>query len=324
LARGAGAMWMCGGGVAYSSSLAPPGGRFRPGPKHGEDALSAWRHGKPIGHGERWHAGQPLQGLHARGARARERRAHRDGRERLWRGGGCRGEADLLCTSPQRRLARLAFRAAARARPGNGIEQLSGAHAPHVRELHSRPARRTAAPRQGDRAGDRGGVCAAVAGATTHLPGCVRLPDVCPSRGAAQPRSLHARPRRSPHRRGVPLHRVALPTLAVRPALHTRLLSTGATGVGGRAVGTQGDLGGGESWRNRPDGKRGEEDGPLGEAGGRVRWLEPRPTRAGGGWRAQRHARAARARGLADARRGQKRGWQSAGERGGTAARRRG
>ncbi len=43
-----------------------------------------------------------------------------------------------------------------------------------------------------------------------------------------------------------------------------------------------------------PDGERGTHDGTLGQGGGRVRRLESRATWACRGWRAQRHARAAR------------------------------
>jgi hypothetical protein len=257
------------------------------------DALGARRHGKRSGRGERRLLGEPRHALSARAERARDGGPDGRGGKRVRGGGGRRRCSDVVCAGPQRRLPRLAFGPASRPRARHWIGQLPDADARHVRELRRRALHRGRAPRPGDRANDRDGVCGAAAGTATHLPGRVRVPGVCAPGRAARPRPVHARGGGSADRRGVPVHRLALPALAVRAPLHARLLSACAARTGGRPLGAEGCRRGVEPRRGRPHGKRREQDGPLGEGGGGVRGLEPGAARAGGGRRPQRHARAA-------------------------------
>jgi hypothetical protein len=266
------------------------------------DALRARRHGKPSGHGERCHVGEPCHGLPARVARARDCRPGGRGGERVRGGGGCRGKAHFVCPGAQRRLPRLAFRPVARPRPRARLRQLPDPHARHVRELRRRAPGRTGAPCQGNRAGDRGGERGTAARAAADLPGRVRVPGVCAPGRAAQLGPLHARGGRSAHRRSVPVHRLAVPALALWPAVHARLLSARAARTGGRPLGAEGCRGDVQPRRGRPHGKRGEQDGPLSKGGGGVRGLEPGAAGARGGRRPQRHARAAGAGGRPRAR----------------------
>jgi hypothetical protein len=181
------------------------------------------------------------------------------------------------------------------------LQQLPGAHARHVRELCGRVALRTSAPGQGDRGGDRGGKRGAAVGTTAHLPGRVRLPVVCAARRAAWFGPLHARGGGSANRRCVCVYRVAVSTLSLWSAVYPRHLSARTARTGGRPVGAKDDRGGEQSWSGRADRARRAQDGTLGEVGGGVCGLEPGAARAGGGRRAQRRARAARARGRTDA-----------------------
>lgn len=184
-ARGAGAISVCGGGVAYSSSLARPADDSASSRAWVTDALRARRHGKPSGRGERSHVGEPCQALSVRFARARDGGPCGGAGKRVRGRGGRRGKSDVLRAGPQRWLARLAFRPLPRPGLRDRLEQLPDADARDVRQLRSRACGCAGALRQGDRAFDRGCLCAATAGTAAPLPGRVRLPGVCAAGGAA-------------------------------------------------------------------------------------------------------------------------------------------
>jgi hypothetical protein len=267
------------------------------------DALRARRHGKPSGRGERSHVGEPYRTLSARAARPWGGGLGRGAVQRARGPCGCRGKPDAIRAGPQRRLARLAVRTAARSRHRLRLGQLPSAHARDVRELRGRAARRTSALGSTDRALDRGGLCAAAGGTAADLSRRLRISRLCAARGTARPRPLHPRGRRSANRRDLPLRRVALPALAIRPTVHARLLCARAAGVGRGPVDAEGRRGRDEPWRDSAHRASRAQDGPLGQGRGGVRRAEPCAARAGGRRRPQRYARAARPSGRVGARR---------------------
>jgi hypothetical protein len=199
-----------------------------------------------------------------------------------------------------------------------------------LRRLRGGAGRGANAARARHRRLDPGGQRAAAAGAAADLPGRVRLPGVRAPGGAARHGPVYACRRRSARGRRLPVHRLALPALSLRAAVHARLLPARAAWTRRRPVGAEGGGGGRQPGRRCPDHPRGRADGPLGQGGGGVRRAQPRLAAAGGRGGAQRHARAARARGravagrrrLATASESGRRGVAAAARRGGRASRR--
>ena len=181
---------------------------------------------------------------------------------------------------------------------------LPDADAGHVRELCTGAAGRTAAAGGGAACGDRGRRRDPATRTAADLPGRLRLPGVRAAGGPARTGSLHALRGRSPHRRLLPLHRVAVSALPLRPAVHARELRAGAPWAGGRAVGVQGDRGRLQPRCGRADRARGRASRSLPHLGVGVRRPEPRAARAGDRRRTQRHTAAAGAGGRACAERG--------------------
>jgi hypothetical protein len=147
--------------------------------------------------------------------------------------------------------------------------------------------------REDDRCGNLGGEPAAAARATAALPGCLRLHRVRPTGCAARARPLYPRRRRSPDRRRLCVHRLAVSALALRTTVHARHLPPGLAWPGGRAVGAEGGRRVGESRRGCADSARRGHDERLSQAGGGFRRPEPCASGARRGRRAQRHARVA-------------------------------
>gem|GEM_PF-5669053 len=170
-----------------------------------------------------------------------------------------------------------------------------------MRELSAGSARRPHAVRARSGGRDRGGARDPAAGTTADLTRCLRLSELRPPGSPAWPRPLHARGRRSAHRRDLPVRRLALPALALRPAVHAGELRDRAAGARRRAVGLQGGRGGREPRRDRV-GRAGRISArSLTPLGGRVHGPEPGSARAGRGRRPQRHADPFAARGRARA-----------------------
>ena len=76
--------------------------------------------------------------------------------------------------------------------------------------------------------------------AAADLPGRLRLPRLRAPRRAARPRSVHARRRAGVRRRSLLVRRLALPALALRPAVHAAQLRRRAARPRRRAVGAEG------------------------------------------------------------------------------------
>ena len=207
-----------------------------------------------------------------------------------------RGHAPIaLCACAQRGLAGVAGRPAAGPARRPWRAHLPDADAGDVREL-------PAGPRDGARAeharavrGRGAGAPGPVAGAAADLPGRVRLSGVRAPGRAARPGPVYAHRRRSADRPGVQVRRMAVPALALRPAVHAGELRDSAAGACRRPVGVQGCGGHLQPRRGGPDRAHVCARGPVGALGDGVRGPEPCPARAGGGGRAQRHAAAAAA-----------------------------
>ncbi len=232
-----------------------------------------------------------LCGAHPRRARTARHRGHRHAVERR-RGIG----AVAVRPRTQRRLAGLAGRPAAR--PGRRPLQLElpDADAADVRELPAGAGGRAAAAHRGARRRDRAGSRDPAAGSAADLTGRVRLSGVRPHGCPAWARPVHARGRRSAGRSDLPVRRLAVPALAVRPAVHTRQLRARSARAGGGAVGAEGRGRAREPRRRGPDRHRGRSYGPLRTLGRGVRRAESCPAGAGRRRGAQRHAAAAGAR----------------------------
>ena len=100
------------------------------------------------------------------------------------------------------------------------------------------------------------------AGTAAALPGRLRLPVLCPYGGAARPGPVHPDTSRSPHRRRLRLHRLALPALPLWPAVHARQLCGSAAGRGGRALGDEDRDGARQPRGDRADRRRRAAHGP--------------------------------------------------------------
>ena len=167
---------------------------------------------------------------------------------------------------------------------------LPNADADHVRELRARAqwsAQTADAPTGGH---DRGGERDPAARAAADLPGCVWLSGVRASGGAARTGPLHPRARRSADRRRVPLHRLAVSELPLRPAVHAPRLCDRTAGSRRRPVGVQGDRRRVESRCGGADRAGGHATRPVGEVGDRVRGTQSGDAGTGRGRRPQRHA----------------------------------
>ncbi len=241
--------------------------------------------------------GAPSGCARARRTRAGTRRA----RAARHRHDGLPGErrrrlrAWAVRAGPRRRLGGVAGRPLARTRRRPLELELPGADADHVRELCARAVGRAAAAAGGARGHDRGGVRDPAARTPADLPGRLRIPRIRAPGGSARARSVYAFRRRSSHRPGLPLHRMAISALALRPAVHARELCARAAGTRRRPVGVQGDRGPLEPRRGRAHRARCRAPRPLPQLGARVPRSEPRTAGAGGRRSAQRHAAAARA-----------------------------
>ena|GEM_PF-2346530 len=250
------------------------------------------------------HACRTLAG----GRRARARPAGA-AEHRGVRGAAVRGRrlgAVRVRSRPLGRLAGVDGRSAAGSGHRPLERRLRDADADHVRGLPAGAGGGAQAGTRDDRGGDRGGERDPAARPAADLPGRVRLSGVRAPGGPARPRPVHALRRRSAHRPGVPVRRLALPELAVRSAVHAAELCARAAGAGGRAVGVQGDRRAREPRRGRAGRARGRPSRALPHVGGGVRRPEPGDAGAGGGRSAQRRAAAAGAGGgaRADRRRG--------------------
>ncbi len=168
--------------------------------------------------------------------------------------------------------------------------QLSDAHAADVRELPARAPHRSHTADGSAGRGRAGGAPDPPAGTAADLPGCVWVSGICAHGRASRARSVYAHCRRSAHRSGLPVRRLALPALSLRPAVHARELRDGAAGPRGRPVGVQGARRGFEPRRGGPDRADGRRTRSVGALGGRFRGPEPRAAGARRRWRAQRHA----------------------------------
>jgi len=201
----------------------------------------------------------------------------------------------------QRRLARLARRAAERRRAAPGKRRLPGPDADHVRQLPARAGERARARRAGAGRDDRARARRVAARTAADLPGRLRLPRLRPPRRAARPRPLHPFSRRSPDGRGVPVRGLALPAFTVRTAVHARELRDDAAGTRGRPVGDEGAGGQREPRHRRAERQDRRAAGALAGVGGGLRRAEPRAAGARRRGCPQRHAArdAARARPLA-------------------------
>jgi hypothetical protein len=190
----------------------------------------------------------------------------------------------------------VAGRPLARARPRSVELELSGIDAGHVCQLRARAGGRAAATGGGAGGRDRGSRRDPAAWTAADLPGRLRLPRVCAPGGRARAGPVYAFRRRSSHRPLLPVHRLAVSALPLRPAVHARELRAGAFGAGGRIVGVQSDR---RPLRSRcgPAGcARRRAPRSLTQVGARVRRPEPRAARAGRWRSAQRHAGAGGAR----------------------------
>ena len=190
----------------------------------------------------------------------------------------------------------MAGRPLARARPRPVERELSDVDADHVRRLCARAVGSAAAAGGGADRRNRGSRRDSAAWTAADLPGRLRLPRVRAVGGRARARPVHAFRRRSSNRPVLPIHRLAVPALPLRPAVHARELRAGAAGPGGRAVGVQSDRGSVERRRGAAGRARRRASRSLTQLGARVRRPEPRAAGAGGGWSAQRHAAAGGAR----------------------------
>jgi hypothetical protein len=152
----------------------------------------------------------------------------------------CLGAVAIRARS-QRRLARMDGGSAARPARRAQQRRLSGADADHVRELRAGAPGRANAARAYAGRGDRARRRDPAARPAADLPGRVRLPRVRAPRRAARPGSLHALCSRSSDRPGLPVHRLAISELPLRPAVHAAQLRDRTLGTRGRAVGVQGD-----------------------------------------------------------------------------------
>jgi hypothetical protein len=202
----------------------------------------------------------------------------------------CRLGSGPLRAGPHRRLAGVAGRSAARSGNRAVDRELSDAGVDHVRELSARAAGRPPASAYGTGGRDRAGRRDRGARAAADLPGRFRLSGVRATGRAARPRSVYTRGSRSAHRPGVQVHRLALPALALRPAVHAAELRAGAARARWWPVGVEGDCPRLEPRRGGAGRARGEAPRALRELGGGVRRPEPRDAAAGARRRAQRHA----------------------------------
>jgi hypothetical protein len=181
--------------------------------------------------------------------------------------------------------------------PGGGPDpqQLPDVHADHVRELRARADRGAGAAGRGAGRHDRGGQRDPAAGTTADLAGRLRIRRLCAHGQPPRTRSLHARGRRSLHRSGLPVRRLAVQAFPLRRPVHALELCGRPARHRRRAVGLQGRRGGVEP---RGGGAHRAGGGPprlLAAMGRRVRRPEPGAARAGGRRRPQRHADTARA-----------------------------
>jgi hypothetical protein len=241
-----------------------------------------------------------------RGHRARARRAGpaRHRHDGLPADGRRRRSAVEIRPGAHRRLARVDGRSAEE--PGHGPLQrwLPSADAPHVRELSAGARGGEVAARRA--AGGRDRACALDPAARTaaDLPGRVRLSGLRAHGRPARPGPLHARSRRSAHRPGPPVRRMARPALPLRPAVHAHELRDRPAGTRRRAVGVQGARRRLEPRRGRADRARRRSPRSQRPLGGGLRRLQPGAAGAGGRRRTQRHACAAAAHAGARAGRG--------------------
>ena len=170
---------------------------------------------------------------------AGRRRADRGAREHLRDRRGCGGGAERLRPGQGRRLAVVAGRSAEQLQPLDLGFELPDAHPGRMRRLPARAAcrqeHRLAPAGRDDRHRPRDPDPRAAA----HLTGCLRLPGVRADGCAARPRSVHPDPCGSGARPRLPVHRMALPALAIRAAVHHRQLRDRAAGTRRRALGPE-------------------------------------------------------------------------------------
>jgi hypothetical protein len=258
------------------------------------------------------HGGDADEGARQRDAKARQRRNAKARRQHLLtyfsaRAGvpgsrlcapepllavcRCRPGPLDLCPRPQRRLARMDGRPAVQHRPRTRPERLSDAHADHGRRLSGSASERACTAAAGARIRDPRRKRHPVARPAADLPGRVRLHRLRAFGRAARPEPLHELPRAGRRRPGLPLPRLALPALPLRPPLHARQLCHRAARPRGRAVGVQDRRRAVEPGRRGARRRRGEAHGQRPTLCDRVRRPEPGPAGAGRRRRAQRHAR---------------------------------
>jgi hypothetical protein len=193
--------------------------------------------------------------------------------------------------------------AVARPRCRPGQRELSDAHADHVRELRARARYGASTPDGGNSGSNRARARDPAARTAADLPGRVRLPRVRAHGRPARPRPLHAFRRRSTHRPGLPVRRLAVSALPVRPAVHARKLRHRAVLTRERTVGVQGAGRALEPGRGGVDRTHRPSPRAKRALGGELRRAEPRAARAGSRRRAQRHAGDGAARACAHAER---------------------
>jgi hypothetical protein len=199
----------------------------------------------------------------------------------------------------------MAGRPVRRAAPVARLGRLSGVDVDHVRQLRARAAVRAYLAACRDRRRDRGGARDPAARSAAALARRIRLHRLRADGRAARTRPLYARRGAGVWRRSLRVPRLALPALAIRPAVHAAQLRDRATRRRRLAVGVQSDRGAQQPRRDRADRARGRPARALATLGERVRRAQPAAARARGRRRAQRHAdhADARARARADRRR---------------------
>ncbi|MCW3069772.1 MAG: hypothetical protein JWL67_2397 [Solirubrobacterales bacterium] len=166
---------------------------------------------------------------------------------------------------------------------------LPGIRADHVRELSAGATRGQDAPLARAARCHRRGAPVRGARAAADLPGRVRLPGVRAHGGTARSGPVHPRGGRSERRPGLPVHRLAVQELPLRPAVHARQLRHGAAGPGRRPVGPESAGRCLQPRRGRPDRARGSAAGPVRAMGCGLRGTQPRASGARGRRRSQRH-----------------------------------
>jgi hypothetical protein len=143
---------------------------------------------------------------------------------------------------------------------------------------------------------DHRGAPRAAARPTADLSGRVRLPRFRPTGRPARAGPVHARRRSGAHRPRVPICGLALPELALWPAVHPRQLRDRAARAGRRVVDVEGARGHLEPRGNRAGDARRHQAGPLAALHRRLCGPESGAARAGRRRRTQRHAAATGAR----------------------------